>query len=389
MNTNSLLCNHIRNHPDTWQQDFKNRKITVKKDGSGLAIFKYGIGSDFSDPLVCEARGIIIDLNSLEVAGIGFNKFFNVHEPYASEIDWSTARVQEKLDGSICKLFWNKYRNMWQWATNGTLDASEATCEDPFHSNYLELIREANNYNCIITDKLDKNKTYIFEICDFYNHTVRYPVTRLYHIGTRDNITLKESETDIGIEKPKEYPLTSLKECLKYVETLNKDDRNIDHEGFVVVDGNWNWIKIKNSKYLRAFYLTSTNLTKKAVLRLLETDDIDVKEFLKDYPKERAKFYWYLYQQAELECLVEEFIRRVRTLYVQLGGDRRAVAERIKGEKFGFLGFRALGNRLTASELLRGVPREKYDALIEDYCPRKISIGEKAKGKELDGSPTS
>lgn len=75
-----------------------------------FVIFNYGIECDFSNPIVQEARGIIIDLENLDVVCWPFRKFGNYNESYADNIDWPTARVQEKIDGSIVKLWWNKVK---------------------------------------------------------------------------------------------------------------------------------------------------------------------------------------------------------------------------------------------------------------------------------------
>ena len=100
MNQYSLICKYIKEHPNTWEKDMEEKSIRVSKNGN-LCLFKYYINADFYDPLVCEARGIIIDVDTLEVVGIGFNKFFNHHEPYASEIDWNSCKVQDKKDGCV------------------------------------------------------------------------------------------------------------------------------------------------------------------------------------------------------------------------------------------------------------------------------------------------
>lgn len=82
------------------------------KEESPYAIFNYAIGCDFSNPIVQEARGIIIDLENLDVVCWPFRKFGNYNESYADKIDWSTARVQEKIDGSIIKLWWDRTRGL-------------------------------------------------------------------------------------------------------------------------------------------------------------------------------------------------------------------------------------------------------------------------------------
>ena len=61
------------------------------KFANNLAIFNYDISADFSDPVVQESRGIIIDTDSLEVVCWPFRKFGNYGESYADSIDWSTA----------------------------------------------------------------------------------------------------------------------------------------------------------------------------------------------------------------------------------------------------------------------------------------------------------
>ena len=63
---------------------------------------------------------------------------------------------------------------------------------------------------------LDKYLTYIFELVSPETQVViKYSNACLYHIGTRNNITGTEYYLGIGIEKPKEYPLRNLDDCIK------------------------------------------------------------------------------------------------------------------------------------------------------------------------------
>lgn len=377
MNKNSIICQYLNDHQDNWRADMEKLNIKYKEDASGLCIFKYGIGADFSNPIVCEARGIIIDLNTLSVECIGFDKFFNSHEPYAAtdKIDWSSAKVQEKLDGAICKLFWNHYTGKWQWATNGTLDAEAAECTDMFHDNYLELIKGADNYSAIRFDDLNHEYTFIFEIVDPLMHVVKYPAVHLYHIGTRHNHSLKECVCDIGIEHPKEYPLHSLDECVKYVETLNTDD-NVEHEGFVVVDGNWNRIKVKNSTYLKMHYYANNGvLTKSRIMELLRTDDFDPEAFTKTYPQYGPVIAWYSDQVSAVREDIAEFIQSARRLYASCGNDRKIVASAIKDHKYAAFGFRSLGNDMTAEQLISQASPAQFERLIPDYSGKDASDG--------------
>ena len=68
-----------------------------------LYLFKYNqIDSPFSESIVQEARGIILDKdNNWKVINMTYKKFFNYGEPEAAEINWHNARCLEKIDGSI------------------------------------------------------------------------------------------------------------------------------------------------------------------------------------------------------------------------------------------------------------------------------------------------
>ena len=99
MNENSYICRYAASHPE-WREGLVGKGIQIKETGH-LAILNYGISCDFSDPVVQEARGIIIDTERLDVACWPFRKFGNFAESYADSIDWDSAHVQEKIDGSI------------------------------------------------------------------------------------------------------------------------------------------------------------------------------------------------------------------------------------------------------------------------------------------------
>ena len=101
------ILEFIKNNPDTWEEKLNEKFIRTNHNGD-LVCFKYATEADFSDPLVCEARGIIIDVVQRVVVCWPFDKFFNVQEQYAADIDWNSARVLEKIDGSMIKLFWYK-----------------------------------------------------------------------------------------------------------------------------------------------------------------------------------------------------------------------------------------------------------------------------------------
>src|SRR6185312_8924249 len=89
-----------------------------------LYSLKYNmIESPMGERIVQECRGIVLDAaDNWNVVARPFDKFFNVGEGHAAKIDWNTAKVQEKLDGSLMIMY--HYGDDWQVASSGTPDAS-------------------------------------------------------------------------------------------------------------------------------------------------------------------------------------------------------------------------------------------------------------------------
>lgn len=253
MNENSLLCRLISSCPD-WQRVVASKHINYKSEGP-YTIFNYDtLNCDFFDSVVQEARGIIIDVPRLEVVCWPFRKFGNYSESYADEIDWSSARVQTKIDGSIVKLWWSKRDGEWVWSTNSCIYAEDASAFD--NLTFYDVIRKALDRSPICFDRLNKNHTYMFELVSPDTQVViYYPAADLWHIGTRDNVSGQELIEDIGIHRPKEYPLRSLSQCIEAANKLNYGLDDVRKEGFVVVDKNWHRIKVKSPEYFVAHKL--------------------------------------------------------------------------------------------------------------------------------------
>ena len=406
MNYNSQLCRFISDN-ENWQELLEEKKIKVSTEGP-LAIFNYKIECDFRDPVVQEARGIIINLDTLEVVCWPFRKFGNWNESYADTIDWTTAKVQEKLDGSIIKLWYDELQEKWRFSTNSTIDASQASADVFTKESYYDLVKKTDNYHSIPFAALDHNNTYIFELVGPQNRMViDYPFSRLYHIGTRNKKTGRESLTDIGIVRPAEYPLHSLNECIEAAKKLNQGviaqsrsgsfpitDSNsilapqilpenlpasdlrhapVDKEGFVVVDIAFNRIKIKSPDYLVIHHTIGRgNFTKERVVELLNNREINIDNFCADYPAYAVFIRYYQYKLAELEYELEPFLRTVRNLYEEYSHERKAVAMIIKGKKYASFGFAALDNDKTAREMINELSTPQLLRFIPDYVPNPV-----------------
>src|SRR5689334_13224443 len=84
-------------------------KITARRHGyyPGLVQLKYSqIESPMGERIVQECRGLILDEgHDWKVIAFPYTKFFNHGEGHAAPIDWGTAKVYEKLDGSLMTLY--------------------------------------------------------------------------------------------------------------------------------------------------------------------------------------------------------------------------------------------------------------------------------------------
>ena len=379
MNTNSKLCNLIFNNINTWEKDCKDLSIRVKIEYP-LAIFNYNINADFTDDIVRESRGIIIRLDTLEVVCWPFTKFCNVHEEGAKKdldnFDWEHCSCQEKIDGSIMKLFWNPFIKDWQWATNSCINAKDAGLNSKGgKNNYLKLLKSAINFNKINTDNLNKDFTYIFELVSPENQlVVKYEETKLYHLGTRNNKTGKEMNIDIGVEKPILYNFHTLEDCIEACKHLNSSEFNVEKEGFVVVDPNYHRVKIKSSEYIMMHRATDLGrLSKNQMITLLRSGEVDIDELLEKSQTIGVYYKYYEFKLLELEWNINRYLTYARNLFEELGEDRKALALSIKKDKFAPFGFAGIGNEKTAKDLLLTVSDNKIANFIEDY--KMLEIG--------------
>ena len=345
MNKNSYLCKFISENED-WEERLSKYPffIHIKKSGD-LAIFNYDMIAtdvvekdgeemiariDFTIPEVQESRGIIINTKTCEVVCWPFRKFGNFGESYVDKIDWNTACVQEKVDGSIMKLWFDKRPeyNLWRISTNGVIDAY--TCKSPYNMVYGKMFFEAAQKQHLDLDKLNIDNTYIFELVGPYNRVViEYPETMIYHTGTRNNITGKEEDINIGIIQPKRYKLNSLEDCIeaaKQLNTINTDNRfNVQNEGFVVVDGNFNRIKIKSPQYVAVHHAFNGGILskKRAIDMLLANED---EEYLTYFPEYKPIFDELKSGMEKTEKVIEKYCEKARLACLQNSYTRKEFA---------------------------------------------------------------
>lgn len=296
----------MREHKN-WRELLSNAPYFISFDeDDNFVLLKYDqIRSDFSEPIVRECRGLIVDKNTYNPVALSFYKFFNVQEPNADTIDWGSAVVQEKVDGSKILLWFDIYEYAWRISTSGCLNASAANVGD-LGVNFKDLFMEVFDIELFV--RLEKNCCYTFELVSPLTRVVvPYEKTDIYFIGVRDMRTLEEIQpvsvfTLSHIKHPRQFPLNTIEDCLKATEQMGYDE-----EGFVVVDKDWHRVKIKSPAYVAAHHLKNNGaVSRKRILEIIEQGEQD--EFLGYFPEYKK----YFDEIAELnKTMSEEIVKAI------------------------------------------------------------------------------
>jgi len=164
------------------------------------------------------------------------------------------------------------HNNGWRCSTLGRI-TPDKQAEQQFWSFF--------DFSCDFRQILDKEVTYIFELCTSQNRIVtKYPVDKLFLIGGRqlisgtlllphqiDQIVHQFGQKNCKISRPivkslKELGISSLKECLSWieVESFNSEIYGEIPEGFVLLNEGIPVAKMKNDKYFEKHRLLTGSI---------------------------------------------------------------------------------------------------------------------------------
>lgn len=366
------VLNFINTHDD-WEEILTQPPYCIKINRDDrYMILKYNqLSSDFTLPIVRECRGSIFYLNDngkYECVCRAFDKFGNWGESYVKDINWDSAVVEEKVDGSLIKMY--NHNNEWHIATNGTIDAFNAQIGDT-ELTFGDLVNEAIGCSNIpyFLEGLDTNCTYMFELVSPMSKvTIYYPQTKLYYLGQRDMTTMIESKNytehmqEYGILCPKTYPLNNIESCLDYVKTMSRDE-----EGFVIRDDSFNRMKLKSPEYLLAFHMRNNGvITVKRIIEMCKNEAID--DFIAYCPEYR-EFVENVVGDIVATCMQLEIDWQLTCMNSY--SSRREFAEGIKNNPNKEFLFTKYDNpEETAMAYLMHKPTSKIKEMIEQYKER-------------------
>jgi hypothetical protein len=234
------------------------------------------IECDNSNPLASQCRGLVlapvgVDQNHTVdpekvvgdtlVLSRPMDRFFNHGQIEAAPVNFEAhgTRFFEKLDGTMCALYWDQVANEWHVATRSVPEADlpiDGFDEKfTFRSLFEKAIEETagSPFNDWLTyANLSAEITYVFELCTPANRVVveqtAYKVwliaLRRSHTGEEFDIETPDGQVFVPVCPS--YQLSSLKDMMDFVS----DRDPTQYEGIVAVDAAYRRVKVKNAGYL-------------------------------------------------------------------------------------------------------------------------------------------
>lgn len=278
------------------------------------------IESPMSEEIVQECRCLILELDTWDVKGITFRKFFNHGEGYVpQDFDWSRFRTYEKLDGSLIALWYHDTED-WQIATRSVPDGSSQVDESglTFRELVLQTLEDMGVSWQRFINAMEPRYTYIYELMTPENQVVVHHHDRkLVLIGVRSTREphFKESSLENweGYNPDFPVPVVRLYEGFsKEVILTEVQGRNpLEHEGFVLVDQNYNRVKVKSDAYcLLSHQRDGLGKSNRARIELIlsEKDD-DVLHTLPQFVQDKI---------MDLKAKIQALSHQIDTTYSQI-----------------------------------------------------------------------
>ena len=373
--------NEIFRVEEDWNLEQLNVELGIRiksynrSTGHKFHVLNYNqIESPKNHPIADQCRGLILwEVDGLfKVVCRPFKRFYNYGEcPEAQEhIDWDRSTVVEKVDGSLIKIWYDHVDKRWEIATRGT---AFGEAETKLGKEYRELAIEAM---CGIDSEeefqskaeiLDPECTYLFELIGPENRIVTpYKQNELVFLAVVDNFTGNVGTVPCTMfnklygRSAKVFRLNNADDVIE----ASKNIKNLE-EGFVVYDQFDKPVcKIKSPLYVSAHHIRGEGLSRKRIIDLLLTNEID--EYLTYYPEDtkvidpyRQSYYRLLVEIGETWDKIEPMVAK--------GVDRKKIAMQVKDLPYSMLIFRAMDQNLHPIDIWHQQDYHSQHRLVDKF----------------------
>jgi len=193
------------------------------------------------------------------------------------------------VHNSLIQVYWDWVAEKWCAGTSGMAEG-EGEVNDKPNTKFSELFWDTitspkYGFNW---DRMVRGRTYMFELMTPYNIVVcPHGESKVSLLGVRDLDTLNEYgfndlytiSTDIGLPLVKSFNINA-SNAGHLMATF--EGMPFSEEGYVVVDANFNRIKLKNPAYV-AMHYTKSKLGNHHILEVLKTNEVD--EWIATFPE--------------------------------------------------------------------------------------------------------
>lgn len=317
------------------QNLYNQYKILAKQSKifPNLYLFTYDIDADFSQKIVCECRGLILDSdNNWSIVSRPFDKFFNRGESLAAKLDPKTTTVYEKLDGSLMVLYY--YNKEWRVSTSGTPDGDaplikmsnndsteiNTTFAKHFWKVFSDLKYELPKGN-IYFQNIDyiRKCSFMFELCTLENKVViEHKIPRIVFLGARNiesgieynPVIIANDEWEVV--KTFKFELDNEKSDIDIITQAINSIENINglqQEGYVYCDRSFNRVKDKSPEYIKAHRAISRTGSKTIVKLILDCEESEIIAY---FPDLAEAFDIYKNKFNKLVEIVENQIKEIK-----------------------------------------------------------------------------
>lgn len=351
--------NLIASRPD-WLAHLENDlAIHVHRDGDLVSLKYNQIESPMHEPIVQECRGMVVNAATGQILAHPYNKFWNHGEALAAQIDWSTASVLEKLDGSLMILYFDG--TDWAVASSGTPRASGSfgTFSTATFSEAFWRIWHALGYALPSL----RDVCFMFELCAHENRiVVKHEKPRIVLHGARDMRSgfelsladLAPIAASCGWEVVRSYAIGTIEGALAAAEALDP----LQTEGFIVVDSDFNRVKIKSPRYVALHHMRGEGMSVGRAIDLWVSGE--AAELLTHFPEfEDDVLAVHDRLDAAAASAVADCLRHRRL------PDRKAFANAVKAAPWSAVTFKLYGREFLTLEAARDVMRGQSKAALE------------------------
>lgn len=282
-----LVQEFLENHTFKELQEQHGVYASFSKSGHKFSLNYDQIEAKESDPLAQECRGLVLSAEdgssflsqAVEVNGrlnydhlspgqtrvlaFPMKRFFNHGQGSAADIDWLSPNLSilEKLDGTLCIVYWDPFTTQWCVATRSVPEADLIMDNGlfTFRTLFEKAVFDTKKISFdIFTRSLVKEMTYCFELTTPYNRIVVYypdcsiTLLAVRHLPSGLEIDPKSLAIVVmgNVSCVQAHTYTSISELIDWVSSLNP----MEHEGVVVRSlnskGELERVKVKNPAYV-------------------------------------------------------------------------------------------------------------------------------------------